>query len=260
MEEVKVIFLDIDGVLQPHGRQNRFKHMDGIDELTGQLNRELDYDFDYIQLCKESRFASYDIMAVYYDWDMNSVELLSRLLDEEGAKIVLSTDWREKGDDVMKALFAIHHLEKYWYGATDYEPEQYREITDFSEEAKKQRQSDWDTAQIRMEAFKDLQEKLGEKHYPHVIRGWNDSDYLDFRTVEIREYLDRHPEITDHVTLDDRNISYGLDGHAVITHNIITEKDFHQAQAILRQHDGPYPLPTDVKSEKLDAYRKLMNL
>lgn len=260
MEEVKVIFLDIDGVLQPHGRQDRFKHMEEIDQLTEQLNRELDYDFDYTQLCKESRFASYDIMAVYYDWDKNSVEFLRRLLDEEGAKIVLSTDWREKGDDVMKALLAIHHLEKYWYGATDYEQEQYLEMTDFSEEVKKRRQLDWDMAQIRLEAFKDLRDKLGEKHYPHVVRGWFDSDFLDFRAVEIREYLDRHPEITDQVTLDDMNISYGLDGHAVITQNIFTEKDFHQAQTILRKHDGPYPLPADVRSEKLDAYRKQMNL
>ena len=36
---MKVIFLDIDGVLQPLGRQNRFEHIKEVPDLCRELNR-----------------------------------------------------------------------------------------------------------------------------------------------------------------------------------------------------------------------------
>ncbi len=40
---MKVVFLDIDGVIQPLGKQDRFKHLDEIEEIAniiGKTNRD----------------------------------------------------------------------------------------------------------------------------------------------------------------------------------------------------------------------------
>ena len=37
---MKVLFLDIDGVLQPCGRQERFEHKDEIPAISAELNKK----------------------------------------------------------------------------------------------------------------------------------------------------------------------------------------------------------------------------
>ena len=56
----KVIFLDIDGVLQPGGRQNRFDHaMEKLrEDLVVKYNNNIYLEID-----------RYDLGAVYHDWD-----------------------------------------------------------------------------------------------------------------------------------------------------------------------------------------------
>lgn len=101
----RVLFLDIDGVLQPAGNQYRFDH--DMDALKNKL-ADLYGEPGYLDLDK------YDVAAVYYDWDKASVNELKQLLDETGAEIVLSSDWRfSKNLDQMKLLFKIHGLDGY---------------------------------------------------------------------------------------------------------------------------------------------------
>lgn len=101
----RVIFLDIDGVLQPTCNQYRFKH--DMVALQKELASEYD-DSGYLELDK------YDVAAVYYDWDKRAVDELKKLLDDTGADIVLSSDWRQTKDlKAMKRLFRIHGLDGY---------------------------------------------------------------------------------------------------------------------------------------------------
>ena len=101
----KVLFLDIDGVLQPTTNQYRFDH--DMDALKEQLAKEYN-EPAYLELDK------YDVAAVYYDWDKNAVEELRILLEETGAEIVLSSDWRgSKNLEQMRLLFRIHDLDGY---------------------------------------------------------------------------------------------------------------------------------------------------
>ena len=96
--------------------------------ICEQLNRTTQNGFDYFSYAKEgfcidgSRKCyghnSYDIAAVWFDWNKESVCLLKEMLDKTGAKIILSSDWRNKGELVMKALLAIHGLDSYYYGTT----------------------------------------------------------------------------------------------------------------------------------------------
>jgi response regulator RpfG family c-di-GMP phosphodiesterase len=107
----KVLFLDIDGVLQPP-TQKRFEHIKEVDELKKQLSDK--YGIDY------SDYDKYDLLAVYYDWDKVAVAELRRILDTTGAKIVISSDWRVYNPmSCLKDYFRIYDLADY---VTDYTP------------------------------------------------------------------------------------------------------------------------------------------
>lgn len=102
---MKIIFLDIDGVLQPYDNEERFQHdLDETVELVAKkYNDDIYFDMD-----------PYDVAAVYYDWDHKAVKLLKDCLDETNAKIVISSGWREyNNEDKLKALFKIHGMDGY---------------------------------------------------------------------------------------------------------------------------------------------------
>ncbi|MGN0880581.1 MAG: HAD domain-containing protein [Oligosphaeraceae bacterium] len=104
-----IVFLDIDGVLQPWGQQDRFNH--DMDALRAQLAQE-----------RNPRYAEldkYDIAAVTYDWNPQAVERLRRICDEGDAEIIISSSWRDFNPvRDLQLLFALHGLDKYVVGST----------------------------------------------------------------------------------------------------------------------------------------------
>ena len=105
-----VIFLDIDGVLQPPSKQTRFKH--DLEELRRSLADRFD-DATYLSMDK------YDLGAVYYDWDGEAVERLRTLCAEFRPSIVISSDWRRSNPiRWLQALFRLHDLHHYVTDAT----------------------------------------------------------------------------------------------------------------------------------------------
>ena len=102
---MKIIFLDIDGVLQPYDNDERFEH--NLEETVKEVAEKY-HDEIYAAM------DPYDVAAVYYDWDDNAVGLLKACLDETNAKIVISSGWREfNNEENLKALFKIHKLDSY---------------------------------------------------------------------------------------------------------------------------------------------------
>ena len=100
-----VIFLDIDGVLQPPHRQTRFKH--DLEELRRFLADRL-ADSSYLNV------NEYDLGAIYYDWDRAAVERLRKLCEDFDAEIVISSDWRlDRSISLLKACFRVHDLDTY---------------------------------------------------------------------------------------------------------------------------------------------------
>ncbi|MEM7495666.1 MAG: HAD domain-containing protein [Myxococcota bacterium] len=99
----KIIFLDIDGVLQPGYKQDRFEH-------------DLKADKEALA-AQDPRYESvgrYDLGAVRYDWNKQAVERLRCLCEQTQAQIVISSAWREtKSLEQLQLLFRLHGLDSY---------------------------------------------------------------------------------------------------------------------------------------------------
>lgn len=100
----RIVFLDIDGVLQPFTNLKRFDcNLQAVKkEVAKKLNDNSYLDDD-----------GYNIAAVYLDWHQEAIGNLKKLLDESKAKIVITSNWRYLGFDYFKRLFKIHGLDKY---------------------------------------------------------------------------------------------------------------------------------------------------
>lgn len=106
----KVIFLDIDGVLQPLSSQKRFDH--DMDKLQEQLSAESDEGYQELN--------KYDIAAVRYDWDPDAVKNMKSLCEKTQAEFVISSDWRSsKTLDMLRLLFKIQGLDEYIVDKTE---------------------------------------------------------------------------------------------------------------------------------------------
>ncbi len=106
---MNIVFLDIDGVLQPYDTKDRFYE---IDKKAKQLVIDLSekYNIDY------SKYSIFDILMVYYDWHKGAVGRLKTILDTTDSKIIISSDWKSaKLPNKMHDLLKIHDLDKYWY-------------------------------------------------------------------------------------------------------------------------------------------------
>lgn len=109
MNYKKVIFLDIDGVIQPYNANQRF--MVNRKSLIERISFE--YQTDYNQ------YDEFDVAAVYYDWNMEAISIINYIIDKTNAYLVISSNWRNHlFPNKMKDLLKIHNLDIFYLGDT----------------------------------------------------------------------------------------------------------------------------------------------
>ena len=97
----RIIFLDIDGVLQPPSSQKRFRY--DLEALRENLAQRFGAEYREVD--------RYDLGAVVHDWHAGAVARLRALCEDHGARIVVSSDWRLRRTMAqLQALFRLHDL------------------------------------------------------------------------------------------------------------------------------------------------------
>ena len=124
---MKVIFLDIDGVLQPEYSQKRFE----IDRKAEQKKMAEKLNDENILKLNE-----YDFAAAYVDWHKEAVENLRQLILETNSVIVIVSNWKAFYKDVnmMKLFFKLYNLDQYVIANTVDLQTRYLEIQKYLEE------------------------------------------------------------------------------------------------------------------------------
>ncbi len=167
-----VIFLDIDGVLQPLSSQIRFKH--NLEELSVQLANTYQND-EYLEMDR------YDLGAVYYDWDQEAVERLKKLCTEFDAGIVISSDWRLYSPlPRLKDYFRLHDLDKFVNDIIPVGGQGYRDekIADYLE-----RHAHIERFVILDDAYSDLFTKRFPEHFVYCRHIFDDACYQQARSI-----------------------------------------------------------------------------
>lgn len=106
-----IIFLDIDGVLQPYKNADSFNHdMTATAEfLKNKYNNE-----NFIKA------NIYDVCSAYYNWDETAVGIIKQIIQDCNASIVIHSGWKEGSTlEYMKALFQIYDMDEYIIGMCD---------------------------------------------------------------------------------------------------------------------------------------------
>ena len=104
----KIIFLDVDGVIQPFRNQERFNH--DLKELRKYLAREYNND-EYLEMDR------FDLGAVCFDWDEDVVDRVKRLCVQVPAQIVITSTLRRYFPlSRIKDYFRLHDLDQYIVG------------------------------------------------------------------------------------------------------------------------------------------------
>ena len=104
-QKKNIIFLDIDGVIQPSYNQMRHDH--DLDAMLEYLCTK--YDPNVVR-----HGDKYDVAAAYYDWNEIAVGRIAYLCHNADAYIVMSTGWRQYNNTERFRLFLS------FYGLDDY--------------------------------------------------------------------------------------------------------------------------------------------
>ncbi|MCD7949582.1 MAG: hypothetical protein LUG12_04895 [Erysipelotrichaceae bacterium] len=217
---MKVIFLDIDGVLQPYNSRNRFET--NLEMLSKYLS--VRYQRDY------TIYNKYDVGACFLDWDKDAVKRIKTILNATNARIVMSTGWRSAEFSYrlpykMIDLLYLWNMEKYWIGETDSESGYRHFLQERYEESHKE---------FNMEEYENLGKdnmknaKVYVKRYE--VNPWG-------REVEIIDFLLNHEDITNYVVIDDMYLKKELfAGHFVQTDYLINDENMFECIRILNSN------------------------
>lgn len=100
-----IVFLDVDGVICPYGFSRRWDH--NLENTAEYLAKKYNDDL-YL------RMPISDLGGAYYDWDLESLGKLKKLLDYTESEIVIHSDLRIWNDlESFKGMFRLYGMDEY---------------------------------------------------------------------------------------------------------------------------------------------------
>ncbi len=238
-----IIFLDIDGVLQPFINDKRYE----VDRQKIQQDLAIKFDDDYYYVMDD-----YELAGIVVDWEKESIDCLKKLIKQTDARIVLSTDWRcFRPYSEMLKVFRIHGLDSYIIGQTRFIQSFTRDDLGYVVGCR-----DYD-AFLRRDEFVEAYEKdhrvlENQDDFRVYYDGFDDElareFHVDFegakrnrlynREIEVLTYV-KENHVERYVALDDIDMRIGLKGHAVyISYQdaYFKEKHYQEALKILMEN------------------------
>ena len=229
---MKVLFLDIDGVLKKLLCGNECDYT--ADELA-EMHKEgfLRCGFDYEKETDISdEFKSHTIKGAIRRSRgyirPKIVKMIKEALDDTGAKIVVSSNWREGGYPLVKALLSMHGLDRYVIGMTSFGMPVFR--------PREIEKTDWRMHRAGDEALEKVCKLLADRYARPKEYLW-----IRQRIPEIMDYLHRHREIDSYAVVDDEDyVDLVFGKHGVHTDYTFKSEDLPKLYEALGIEDGPY--------------------
>lgn len=252
---MRVLFLDIDGVLKPvlSGWSEKKCTAESLYE-EHRLKFE-SVGFDYPKMMKtggdfQKRTIKNAMRNAGENIDLNVVSGIKKILDETDAKIVVSSNWREGGYPLIRALLSMFGLHPYIVGMTSFCCPVFR--TPESEE------KDWTMHEEADAALEKVGKALAEKY--KLLLG-HDYMWVRNRIPEIMDYLARHQEVTSYAVVDDEDYIETIFGpHGVETHYKLKEDQYERLRSALILEDGPYRFEEIDLEPSVAAWHKKWDL
>ena len=247
---MRVLFLDIDGVLKPvlTGREKGFT----AESLYKEHRLAFEsVGFDYPKMMTTAGdFQMWTIKNAMVNAAANIdhavVAGIKSILDETDAKIVVSSNWREGGYPLIRALLSMFGLHTYIVG-----------MTSFCYPVFRTRESEAKDDPMHEEADVALEKvckALERKYMPLLGR---ECMWVRGRIPEILDYLTRHQEVTSYAVVDDEDYVETIFGpHGVETHYKLKEDQYERLRSALLLEDGPYRFKEIDQEPSIAAWHK----
>ena len=242
---MKVVFLDIDGVLKPLMCGGVEKQSaDKLAQFYAKAFKRCGFDYA-LETDPSFEYKSHTIkQAIKRSAEYirpKIVKMIRRVLRDTGAKIVVSSNWREGGYRLVKALLSMHGLERYIVGMTSFGMVAFRTADTEKKDSAMYEQG--------LRALKAASGKIEKK-----FNRRNKDIWIRERIPEIMDYLQRHQEITAYAVVDDEDYVDTVFGpHGIHTDYVFKENNIEPLKHALNLEDGPYRFPL---MEKLPTIKK----
>lgn len=246
----RIVFLDSNAAFFPP-ETDSWRLGCNVESLTESLDkRPRDWSREtYYYHTMARSVAGYweELDRVANHWSAEATRGFAEVLERHDAGFVLSSEIRETlGRGALASLFALHDLDMRFADMT---------VTPsplFSDRISRvavEGAADRSLLELYTRTMGSLWATLAE--YCEGARR------IDHRTVEILEYLDRHPEIESFAVVDDRDLSVGIgNDRMVVCDNVLDKRRLGKLDAALQSRQAVPRLPSSCRTDELRRFRE----
>ena len=246
----RIVFLDANAAFSPPETDSWSLGCD-LEELAASLDkRPRDWSretYCYREMLREAPGYWEELDRVANHWSKDATRGFAEVLEKHDAGFVLSSEIRETmGRGALASLFALHDLDLRFADMT-VSPSPL--FSDALSRKVVEGTADRSLLELYTRTMRSLWSNLSE-----------DGDgvrRIDHRTVEILEYLDRHPEIESFAVVDDRDLSAGIGNDRMVPcDNVLDEGRLGRLDAALQSRQAVPRLPPCCRTDELRRFRE----